>query len=107
MRDGGYKQAVRLADRILKPSLPNTSVQEFTDVAMQAMNACGHWARKGKISLRYQGHAPMIEIAAGGRVHTPKPIQELLLWAEPNSVVEFLTAGSGIARAFNPEPCPF
>ena len=107
MRDGGYKQAVRLADRTLIPSLPNTSVKEFTDVAVKAMNACGHWAKRGKIRLRYQGHAPLIEILVGGRVRTPNPVQELLLWADPNSVMEFLAAGSGIARTFNPEPNPF
>ena len=107
MRGGGYKQAVSLADRILKPSLPNTTVQEFTDVAMQAMNACGHWAKKGTIYLRYQDHTPMIEILADGQVHSPDAIQELLLWAEPGSVMDFLTSGSGIARVFNPDPSPF
>lgn len=107
-RDGGYKQAVRLADRTLVPSLPNTSVKEFTDAAVAAMNSCGHWAKSGRIRLVYLGlHTPVIEILVGGQVHRPKAVQELLLWAEPGSVMDFLASGAGIARAINPQPCPF
>jgi hypothetical protein len=95
LRRGGYKDAVKLADEILQPSLPNTTVAEFTDTAMKAFNACGHWARKGKIQLCYDGHIPVIQVIVDGQTKAPDAIQELLLWCEENSVMEFL-AKSGI-----------
>lgn len=106
MRGGGYKDAVKLADSILCTKVQGATVAEYTDAAVKAFNACGHWARKGKIRLRYEGHLAVIEVLVNGQIKVPGAIQELLLWAEENSVMEFL-AKSGIQRTFNTDTNPF
>jgi hypothetical protein len=95
-RDSQYKRAVDLARQTLVPVIGE--LDEFMDVAIRAMNACGRYARMGKLKLVHNGgFAQILMILPNQEPIAQSEINHLLDWAEPQSVMNFLAAASGIA----------
>lgn len=104
MRGNGYKQAVATARQILQSQL-SCDVDELLAEAAHAMNACRNYVKTGRLRLSYTpDNRPVIQIVTRRDVIISPSIQKLLMWAEADTVMDFLAMSSGIGVIVN--QCP-
>src|SRR5688572_2238326 len=93
MRDGNYKQAVAVAEKMLVPTFQGVTLNQYINEAMHAMNSCAKYSKKGHMKVKGDD---IVILTKDGEIKLPA-IEDLLLWVDTQSAAEFLSRTAGIS----------